>query len=541
MAYSSYLTEEILPEKYFMKRRLNRILERRRKKAAYNLDGDKTTTIPPELSEWMQSYTNAFPVYSGQDKVVYNPTRLVSPIKINDDSGRYVAQTLEKDWDADTFYGGTKNNVTISAQRPDFMKGWSRQQIENYSNGQAYVSSLMDRAANSGLGKLATGVMIGAATAPAIALGGSTAWKLLNNPIVDTALTTHGAITAKDNIYNGLQEIKNGNKAKGYWDLGMTGLDMFGAGKLLHDVYKFSKPFRTYRSEQNFNDALTSTFVDYLAENEIGIKKPDLQAGEYLNRHKRRVDRIRQERGNIPNDNEIIRYKYESGQKGDETLRTLAEDIYRESLNMGETPDGAMKNVNHWIDYIKKNGGGLSLNYYGKKGKSIDEILQDSRNLGKRMILLNGDILSKESPLTIKKFDKPTLYDMIESHELDHAVNFKPKESLPDGTWKSPINNQELIEYMTDINNSEIAARGSQLKDYFNTNKLNPLQLIYAKNHYVKDLGLDNNMTEFFDGIKNYRKMANWLTKNATAINPLIPSSVIGGYSFKNIFEQNNQ
>ena len=82
MAYSSYLTEEILPEKYFMKRRLNRILERRRKKAAYNLDGDKTTTIPPELSEWMQSYTNAFPVYSGQDKVVYNPTRLVSPIKI---------------------------------------------------------------------------------------------------------------------------------------------------------------------------------------------------------------------------------------------------------------------------------------------------------------------------------------------------------------------------------------------------------------------------------------------------------------------------
>ena len=93
-----------------MKRRVDRVLERRRKKAAYNLDGNGP----------------------------FNP--------IPFGSFGYLAQPLPTDDEIPTFYGGTKNGVTVSAQRPDFMKGWSRQQIENYSNGQTYASSLMDRA-----------------------------------------------------------------------------------------------------------------------------------------------------------------------------------------------------------------------------------------------------------------------------------------------------------------------------------------------------------------------------------------------------------
>jgi len=37
--------------------------------------------------------------------------------------------------------------------------------------------------------------------------------------------------------------------------------------------------------------------------------------------------------------------------------------------------------------------------------------------------------------------------------------------------------------------------------------------LKYAAENYVKDRGYDNAMNMFFGGIKNYKKMAEWLTK----------------------------
>lgn len=37
-----------------------------------------------------------------------------------------------------------------------------------------------------------------------------------------------------------------------------------------------------------------------------------------------------------------------------------------------------------------------------------------------------------------------------------------------------------------------------------------------ASQNYVKDTGIDNNMTEFFDNITDWKEAAKWISKYAT-------------------------
>lgn len=63
---------------------------------------------------------------------------------------------------------------------------------------------------------------------------------------------------------------------------------------------------------------------------------------------------------------------------------------------------------------------------------------------------------------------------------------------------------------------TELTARGTQIKNYFGLDKDKPItedMLKYAADNYVKDKGFDNNMTDFFSGIKNYKEMAKWLSE----------------------------
>ena len=56
------------------------------------------------------------------------------------------------------------------------------------------------------------------------------------------------------------------------------------------------------------------------------------------------------------------------------------------------------------------------------------------------------------------------------------------------------------------------------LKNYFGITDNRPItgdMLRYAAKNYVKDTGLDNNMTQFFSGIKDWDAAAEWLSKNA--------------------------
>ncbi len=69
----------------------------------------------------------------------------------------------------------------------------------------------------------------------------------------------------------------------------------------------------------------------------------------------------------------------------------------------------------------------------------------------------------------------------------------------------------------------EITARGTQLKNYFRLREgqsITPEMWEYAKKNYVKDTGLDNDMTEFFNSVDSNRlqEFLNWLNKHSPII-----------------------
>lgn len=80
------------------------------------------------------------------------------------------------------------------------------------------------------LGLAATPMLLGAAEGAIPATIGT----IMNNPIVDAGLTIHGAVTAPKNIKEGVQELQEGNYGRGALDLGLTALDLYGAGKLVN-------------------------------------------------------------------------------------------------------------------------------------------------------------------------------------------------------------------------------------------------------------------------------------------------------------------
>lgn len=116
------------------------------------------------------------------------------------------------------------------------------------------------------------------------------------------------------------------------------------------------------------------------------------------------------------------------------------------------------------------------------------------------------------------KIREPSL---ILSHELDHALH-TPDESLPDNVFYPMIKNN-YGDYFINNNNTEVAARGSQLHDYFGHTGKEPItvsDLEYARRHYVKDTGVDNMMHSFLWGIKDLKPVADWMTKYSTGIIP---------------------
>ena len=109
----------------------------------------------------------------------------------------------------------------------------------------------------------------------------------------------------------------------------------------------------------------------------------------------------------------------------------------------------------------------------------------------------------------------------ILSHEADHALHI-PDEPVPDGTLFPRIYLRG--NYFKSLNNTEVAARGSQLHDYFGHTGTEPItadELKYAREHYIKDTGINNNMYDFLWSINDYDALAKWMTKYSTGIIPL--------------------
>lgn len=105
------------------------------------------------------------------------------------------------------------------------------------------------------------------------------------------------------------------------------------------------------------------------------------------------------------------------------------------------------------------------------------------------------------------------------SHEVDHAIHIpaEPPRGFDTGYIDKHISQPG---YFSNKNGTELAARGSQLKDYYGLDDPNQEitedMLRYAAENYVKDTKLDNNMELFFKSITDWKEAAKWLSKYAT-------------------------
>lgn len=145
---------------------------------------------------------------------------------------------------------------------------------------------------------------------------------------------------------------------------------------------------------------------------------------------------------------------------------------------------------------------------------------------------LNGDnaiVYGRNS--FVDKFGNEDLEGRINaglSHELDHAVQANAsKEYLEkmskeaDGWFDDDLVRESGRSTFSD--RMELAARGSQIKDYFglvdDAQEVTPEMLKYAARNY-DTRWMDNNMLDFFSGIKDWDKAAKWITKYSTVTLP---------------------
>ena len=127
-----------------------------------------------------------------------------------------------------------------------------------------------------------------------------------------------------------------------------------------------------------------------------------------------------------------------------------------------------------------------------------------------------GDRFIKVNKKAIKDFgfDYPT----VVSHEYNHALR---TESSKDAVNKIQIDlgfNYDHLhpKYRGYLSSpTEIEARGTQLKNYFDSDIITPDMLKYASQHYVPDTNMDNNMYQFFSGIKDWDAAAQYLSKHS--------------------------
>lgn len=159
-------------------------------------------------------------------------------------------------------------------------------------------------------------------------------------------------------------------------------------------------------------------------------------------------------------------------------------------------------------------------NYCLDQMQAYDEIL--SRVFSKSNVLESHESGKPSSALGVGKIgESPTVFsdathrgeplsarqkNIVESHEAGHGVReFVGSEAVD---IRSLMNAEriptEKRTYFSDPN--EIAERMSQLKSYFGmdaTARFTKSHLVYARERYVKDTGLDNDITLFFDAISD--------------------------------------
>lgn len=122
---------------------------------------------------------------------------------------------------------------------------------------------------------------------------------------------------------------------------------------------------------------------------------------------------------------------------------------------------------------------------------------------------------------------------------MDHAIHV-PGEA-PKGFDTSLT---DLSDYFSARNGTELTGRGTQIKDYYGLSspdqEITEDMLRYAAKNYVKDTGMDNNMTEFFKSIVDWKEAAKWLSKWSTIIGTPVTISKMNKYDNSRTLERRN-
>lgn len=133
---------------------------------------------------------------------------------------------------------------------------------------------------------------------------------------------------------------------------------------------------------------------------------------------------------------------------------------------------------------------------------------------------------------------------IIPAHEFSHY--YHTPATLPPGiNWdylKSKATKEiNPVKYFSNLNGGEFIARGTQLKNYFGLREgqnITPEMWEYAKQNYIKDTGLDNDMKTFFEAVDESKlpQFLSWLNKNA----PSVAAVTAVGELAKKVYDKNN-
>ena len=163
---------------------------------------------------------------------------------------------------------------------------------------------------------------------------------------------------------------------------------------------------------------------------------------------------------------------------------------------------------------FETNGSTKTSQYSISNGKISIEFVATAETSGNYVIsLIKQWLVQVKFKITTDiGFDYPTVL----SHEYNHALRTSNINDINDKfILQSGFNYDHLTpsykKYLSQP--TEIEARGTQLKNYFNSDVITPDMLKYAAKHYVHDTNMDNNMYQFFSGIKDWNMAAQYLSK----------------------------
>lgn len=156
----------------------------------------------------------------------------------------------------------------------------------------------------------------------------------------------------------------------------------------------------------------------------------------------------------------------------------------------------------------------------------------------------NGMIIKYQEPAQpINRRDAIRDYTLqqssdVKAHEMVHYMYRPSKEQEAELAYnvRQYFKRPEGRDYFRQSRATEQTARGTQIKNYYGLNEGNqditPAMWEYARRNYVKDTGINNNMTEWLNSVdeRDISAFVKWLSNNA----PVIAAPLIGGTMYGN-------